>query len=130
VFLRGYVQDRSQKNLAEDIARRYGGIDIRNDIQVLSEIEDGQELMGGERNDVADTILRDHITGDLESDGRVNASMVNVDTANGAVRLTGVQDTESAKSRAEQIAWRVDGVNEVINDIVVREDIDVHDRAA
>lgn len=124
VFLEGYVQDRSQRNLAEDLAHNHGAMDIKNDIQILSEIQDGQELFVGQDNVAGDTILRDHVMGDLESDNRVSASMVNVDCVNGVVRLTGVQDSDSARNRAEQIAWRVDGVHEVINDIEVREELD------
>ena len=40
VMLSGAVQDRGHKELAEEIARAYGGIDIRNDIEVLSESGD------------------------------------------------------------------------------------------
>lgn len=35
VMLSGAVQDRSHKDLAEEIARAHGGIDIKNDIEVL-----------------------------------------------------------------------------------------------
>ncbi|HUV05986.1 MAG TPA: BON domain-containing protein [Armatimonadota bacterium] len=38
VMVSGAVQDRNRKNLAEEIARAYGGIDIKkNDIEVLGE---------------------------------------------------------------------------------------------
>lgn len=124
VFLEGFVQDRAQRNLAEDIAQRHGAVDIRNDIEVLSEVEDGRVLLEAQNDTAADRIIRDHVAGDLESDGRINASMINVDSAGGVIRLTGVQDTHAARSRAEQIAWRVDGVEEVVNDIAIREELD------
>ena len=37
VMLSGAVQDRDKKELAEEIARAHGGVDIRNDIEVLGE---------------------------------------------------------------------------------------------
>lgn len=122
VFLRGVVQDREQKNLAEDIAVRHGGIDVKNEIEVLSEVPEAKDLVFLAADDGSgDDVLRSQVSGDLESDGRVNASMINVDAAGGVIRLTGVQDNDVAKNRAEQIAWRVDGVDQVINDIEVRD---------
>lgn len=122
VFLRGVVQDREQKNLAEDIAVRHGGIDVKNEIEVLSEVPEAKDLVFLAADDGSgDDVLRSQVSGDLESDGRVNASMINVDAAGGVIRLTGVQDSDVAKNRAEQIAWRVDGVDQVINDIEVRD---------
>lgn len=122
VFLRGVVQDREQKNLAEDIAVKHGGIDVKNEIEVLSEVPEAKDLVFLAADDGSgDDVLRSQVSGDLESDGRVNASMINVDAAGGVIRLTGVQDNDVAKNRAEQIAWRVDGVDQVINDIEVRD---------
>ena len=124
VFLRGFVLDRSQRNLAEIIARDYGGIDIRNDIEVMSESREASPLHEAQSGEADDQVVRGHVAGNLESDSRVNISMINVDVANGVVRLTGIQDSDGARNRAEQIARRVDGVQEVINDI------EVSDRAA
>lgn len=121
VFLSGFVQDRSQRDLAEEIAGNHGGIDIRNDIEVLSEPEGPSFALDVQSNEADDRIIRGHVAGDLESDSRVNASMINVDAASGVVRLTGVQESDSARNRAEQIARHVKGVRDVMNDIRVRD---------
>ena len=46
---------------------------------------------------------------------------VKVDVYNGVVYLTGNVKTAAEKSDAEIAAWRTDGVEQVVNDIVVRE---------
>jgi hypothetical protein len=46
---------------------------------------------------------------------------VNVDVYGGVVYLTGTVNTAAEKSDAEIAAWRTDGVEQVVNDIVVRE---------
>lgn len=46
---------------------------------------------------------------------------VNVDVYGGVVYLTGLVKTPEEKSDAEIAAWRTDGVEQVVNDIVVRE---------
>ena len=45
-----------------------------------------------------------------------------VDSVEGHVLLTGILDTEAAKTEAGQIAWKVAGVHEVINEIQVGPD--------
>lgn len=126
VFLKGVVQERGQRMLAEEIAREHGGIDIKNDIQVLGELEEAEveeEQEVDEKMLQEDVSLRTRILGDMESDSRVNALMVNVYAAGGLVRLSGIQETQTARRRAEEIARKVDGVIEVINDIEVRSSV-------
>jgi len=126
VVLTGYVQDAVQKNLATDIALARGGIDIKNDIQVLSEVaarEDFVRRVEVESDDIMspeDVSIRRRVLGNLEADARVNSLMVNVDEVGGIVRLSGIQETETAKTRAEEITHRVAGVTQVVNEIEVR----------
>jgi BON domain len=47
---------------------------------------------------------------------------VTVDTYEGTVYLSGEVDTAAQKADAENAAWRVDGVEQVINDLSVRTD--------
>lgn len=47
---------------------------------------------------------------------------VNVDTYEGTVYLSGQVDTAAQKAEAEMAAWRVKGVEQVINDLSVRSD--------
>jgi hypothetical protein len=46
---------------------------------------------------------------------------VNVDTFGGTVYLTGIVETAEQKSEAEIAAWQVEGVEQVVNDVVVRD---------
>ena len=47
-------------------------------------------------------------------------SGVTIDTFSGTVYLTGTVETEIDKSNAEIAAWQVEGVGQVVNDLVVR----------
>lgn len=126
VILSGVVERPEQREIAAEIAMQYGGIDIKNDIGILSEIP---AVDPGLLRRVAeqaipflseDVSLRQRILGDIEADNRVNALMINVDEVAGIVRLSGIQDNQEAKNRAEEIASRVTGVHRVVNDIEVR----------
>lgn len=48
-----------------------------------------------------------------------NLTSVGVETVNGVTYLTGVVDTPEQRLRAEQIAWQVSGVRQVVNNIQV-----------
>lgn len=53
-------------------------------------------------------------------DDLVRAREINVDTENGVVTLNGTQPSQAAIDRAEQLAWRADGVTKVVNRLTVK----------
>jgi hyperosmotically inducible protein len=57
----------------------------------------------------------------LQADDKVKARQVEVVTREGHVHLTGVVDTEEARREAGRLAWRIDGVHAVTNDLTVGE---------
>lgn len=125
VFLKGFVQDSDKKLLAEEIARSHGGIDVKNDIEVLaeaSETVDAPAEFSVESPDIAEDnkAIQDRVIGSLGADPRVKVFSINVEAADGVVRLSGVQDDEEGRRRAEEIALRVSGVKKVVNDIHVK----------
>jgi len=57
----------------------------------------------------------------LASDGGMTlANQVKVETLKDVVQLSGFVPTDADRTKAEQIAWSVDGVRGVKNDIVVQ----------
>jgi len=50
----------------------------------------------------------------------INLTRIDVDTNNGVVALNGVVESPDQKARAEQLARRVDGVRNVINNLQVQ----------
>jgi hypothetical protein len=56
----------------------------------------------------------------LVADRPSNLTTVGVDTVNGTTYLTGVVDTPEQRVRAEQIAWQVPGVRQVVNNLQVQ----------
>lgn len=61
------------------------------------------------------------IQSSLESNEKVKARQVEIQTREGIVYLTGVVDTEEARREAGRVAWRTKGVDGVENDLTVGE---------
>jgi hyperosmotically inducible protein len=57
----------------------------------------------------------------LESNEKVKARQVDVETRERVVYLTGVVDTEESRREAGRVAWRTEGVGGVMNDLTVGE---------
>lgn len=56
----------------------------------------------------------------LHTDDEVSGFQVNVETFKGTVQLSGFVNTVAQAERAEEIARRVDGVEDVVNNITVK----------
>jgi hypothetical protein len=69
---------------------------------------------------VDDTLVKVAVKRRLAGEGVSRRAGVNVDTFGGTVYLTGIVETEQQKSDAEIAAWQVEGVEQVVNDLVVR----------
>jgi hyperosmotically inducible protein len=76
-------------------------------------------VAGGIRH--ADSGVTSEIHGALEASDKVKAWHVDVETRKGVVCLTGVVDTEDARREAGWVAWRTEGVRDVVNDLTVGE---------
>jgi hyperosmotically inducible periplasmic protein len=57
----------------------------------------------------------------LETDEKVKARQVEVETREGVVYLTGVVDTEESRREAARVSWRTEGVRGVRNGLTVGE---------
>jgi BON domain len=66
---------------------------------------------------VDDKLVKSAVKRRLANDRGVEGARV--DTFGGTVYLSGDVDTDQEKSDAEIVAWRVDGVQQVVNDLVV-----------
>jgi hypothetical protein len=69
---------------------------------------------------VDDALVRGSVKRRLSDEGMSRRDGVRVDTYGGTVYLTGRVETELQKSDAEIAAWQVEGVAQVVNDLVVR----------
>jgi hyperosmotically inducible protein len=73
----------------------------------------------GRRN--SDSGITSVIEASLQSNDKVKARQVEVQTREGVVYLTGVVDTEEARREAGRVAWRTEGVDGVVNELTVGE---------
>ena len=69
---------------------------------------------------IDDATITASVKSTLVAEKASNLTRVDVDTNNGVVSLNGVVESAQQKSRAEQLARRVDGVKSVINNLQVQ----------
>ncbi len=77
----------------------------------------GQETVGAYVDDTAITTL---VKGRMVDNKSVDASAISVETLNGTVMLSGFAKSANEKSTAEALAWKVNGVRQVKNEIAIR----------
>ena len=77
----------------------------------------GQESVGSYVDDAAITTA---VKARFVDNKEVDASSIKVETLKGTVMLSGFAKNANEKSTAENIAWKVDGVKAVKNEISVR----------
>ena len=77
----------------------------------------GQESVGAY---VDDTAITTTVKGRYVGNADVDATSIRVETLNGTVMLSGFAKNFSEKASAEAIAWKVNGVKLVKNEIAVR----------
>jgi hyperosmotically inducible periplasmic protein len=77
----------------------------------------GQESVGAY---VDDTAITTAVKGRYVGNADVDATSISVETLNGTVMLSGFAKNATEKASAETIAWKVNGVKAVKNEIAIR----------
>ena len=77
----------------------------------------GQETVGAYVDDASITTA---VKGRYVGNAEVDATSISVETLNGTVMLSGFAKNATEKATAETIAWKVNGVKAVKNEIAVR----------
>ena len=77
----------------------------------------GQETVGAY---VDDTAITTAVKARFVDNKEVDASSIRVETLNGTVMLSGFAKNSTEKTTAENLAWKVDGVKQVKNELAVR----------
>ena len=70
---------------------------------------------------VDDTVITTKVKSALLGDPDVKGMAINVETVGGDVQLSGFVDSQAQRSRAIDLAGRVDGVGRVVDKITVKE---------
>ncbi len=70
---------------------------------------------------VGDKAIATEVKSKLAMDKEVKAHQIEVEVYRGTVQLSGFVNDEAAKQRAAEIANQVDGVQKVVNSVVVKE---------
>jgi hyperosmotically inducible periplasmic protein len=111
VTLRGTVQDRDQKALAEDTVKNLPGV-----VTVINKVK-----VESEPAPHSDAWISLKIHSDLLVHANVSATATKVDVTNGVVLLTGTVDNQAQKDLTEAYVKDIEGVQSVTNDLVVRD---------
>ena len=77
----------------------------------------GQESVGAY---VDDTAITTAVKARFVDNKTVDASSISVETLNGTVMLSGFAKSGAEKTVAESLAWKVNGVKSVKNEIAIR----------
>ena len=77
----------------------------------------GQESVGAYVDDSAITTA---IKGRYVGNKEVDATSISVETLNGTVMLSGFAKSGTEKTMAETLAWKVNGVKSVKNEVAIR----------
>ncbi|WP_298829566.1 BON domain-containing protein [uncultured Piscinibacter sp.] len=77
----------------------------------------GQETVGAYVDDASITTA---VKARFVDDKDVAASSIRVETLNGSVMLSGFAKDATEKTQAESLAWKVNGVKSVRNEIAIR----------
>lgn len=116
VQLSGFVDTYAQKYTASGIAKQVQGVkDVENDITVKS---DSQSTTGISADDKA---LIASVDSALGSNPDYKFEEVNVTAFKGTVQLSGFVNTADQKSKAGEITKQVQGVQDVVNNITVKD---------
>jgi osmotically-inducible protein OsmY len=78
----------------------------------------GQETVGAYVDDAAITTA---VKGRYIDNKDVDASSIRVETLNGTVMLSGFAKSSMEKNTAETLAWKVNGVKAVKNELAIRQ---------
>jgi osmotically-inducible protein OsmY len=91
--------------------------EVKHDMEAAKEkLKDAGAALGSDTNDAA---LSASVHAAIVRDPELSAGRIDVDARHGAVRLNGTAPNAAAKSRAEQIARTVNGVDSVDNRLAV-----------
>jgi len=116
VQLSGFVDTYAQKYNASSIAKKVQGVrDVKNDITVKS---DGNRSTG---EYVDDKSVTSRVNNALGNNPDYKFEEVNVTALKGTVQLSGFVNTADQKTKAGDIARQVQGVQDVVNNITVKD---------
>lgn len=102
--------------------RKHGKVFSFFAVTMLMALLIGCQAMTGKSagQNVDDATITASVKSTLVADKAANLTRVDVDTNRGVVSLNGVVESAEQKSRAEQLARRVDGVRKVVNNLQVQ----------
>jgi hyperosmotically inducible protein len=115
VQLNGFVDTATAKDAATTIASKVGGVkEVRNNLRVSTEKSSVGEV-------IDDSMLTAKVKAALVADPLTKARLINVETKDGVVQLSGFVDSVAEQTQATAVARGVSGVKKVDNQTDVKQ---------
>jgi hyperosmotically inducible periplasmic protein len=115
VQLSGFVESEADQERALELARAVRGVgSVRNDLVV----HESRPTVGQMRDD---TVIAATVRKEIKAQVEEGASDINVAVSDGVVQLSGYVADASTKNRAADVASSVNGVQDVRNDIALKQ---------
>ena len=100
---------------------RPGGFGVLYSVLFLFLVMGCQSTTGKTANQtVSDATISAAVQAELTRDRVSNFPRIDVDTERGIVYLSGIVETEAQRIEAERLAWRVEGVRNVKNNLQIQ----------
>lgn len=121
VTLSGEAQNQAQKDLAGEYAKDIQGVkDVKNEMTIAKIPSEPRQTMGEKIDDASITA---QVKMSLLSHRSTSAFKTGVETKDGIVTLSGKVSSGAGKDMAGKVANDVNGVTQVVNNIIVEESL-------
>ena len=129
VLLEGEVDSGIEKVQAEKVAISVEGVEgVMNKLSVVA--SNGQDKPGAIKQYIGDAAVTAKVKASLAADTTTEATEIEVETTRGVVTLKGEVDSDDEKLQASKVAYGIDGVKKVDNELTLAQDADGKDKGA
>ncbi len=129
VLLEGEVDSGIEKVQAEKAAMSVDGVEgVMNKLEIAS--TSGMGEGSAIKQYIGDAAVTTKVKASLAADMITEATEISVETDRGVVKLTGQVDSYEEKLQASKVAYGIDGVKKVENELTLAPDADGKDKGA
>lgn len=114
VMLSGFANNQAQIDRSVAVAADVEGV---KKVDNKLSLKEGKQTLG---NKIDDGLITTRVKSELLSDPVMKSLEVSVTTRKGEVQLSGFVDNEVQLTHAENVAWGVEGVENVINNLSIK----------
>jgi len=121
-FFIGYrMADRGDRETTNAVGTAGRAVDVSTAREAGAEVAEKVAVGANAAQRIASSMaLTAKIKSKMALDDTIKASQIDVDSAEGVIRLNGTVDSEAQRDRAVQLARETDGVTSVVDELKIR----------